>query len=159
MYIEKVTINLSELQTIARTECLLLWDRMITDKCFNKNKIIKTLHSEGKLTYDDYEFYCPFCHYLRFTTKNKFKHECENCLWPYDKKLDIEPQMRCLNSHSPFNKFCDAIEMNDNENALKYAKQVFELLENTEIKESNKKIIAFIGDDGEDDEKFNNTRF
>jgi hypothetical protein len=107
-------VKLQDLQILARTECMILWD---------------------KLSQNKYDYNCPFCDGLR--NSEDFLDECKNCIWPGE-----IGECRCLYDNSPFAIWFDKTERSRSfkKDRIKYAKEVFTLIENTEITNSDEMI-------------------
>jgi hypothetical protein len=126
-------MKLQDLQILARTECMILWDRLAETGDNNKYDVIANLYIESKLLDDYYDCNCPFCEYLR---NDNDTYQCINCIWPGFKTSPV----RCELSDSPFYKWRKSKTKKDR---IKYAKMVFNLIENAKITKSNKMIEIY----------------
>jgi hypothetical protein len=106
-----------ELKILARTECLLVWDRISRlkksdlentgDFEYVKENIIKELYNNKQVVYSTYESSCPFCEYLR----DLGKEDCIKCLWPGEGHLpECYIYARCTDLDSPFSIWTDMVD-------------------------------------------------
>ena len=114
-------MNNDERKILARTECLLLWDRLAETGENLKHRAIIHLHQEGVLSRIEYLCGCPLCEYLFNSDSNT---HCECCFWP---GTDMD---RCLNLGSPYREWDNATT---NEARSAWAKKVFDLIYAIEI--------------------------